>query len=87
MIHRLSTFGITIWRRRWPLDRADSASVDLINDSAVAMYRPRWYQLNLWSCSLQSDHEVMRSNEPEELKRLMIMLNDAIGEVCAKPAS
>ncbi len=85
--HRWSLFGLLIWRGRWALSNEDSASVDPIPDAAFNISRSRWYQLNLWSSQLQRDHQIMRSNEPDDLKRIAAMLNDAIKEVCARSAS
>jgi hypothetical protein len=85
--HRLDLFGLTLWRRQWPLRASDSASADLIEDSIFMTARPRWYKLNLWSCAQTKDHELMRSNEPADLERTVALLNDAIKEVCAKAAS
>jgi len=85
--HRISLFGLTLWRRTWPLTDSDSASADLIDDAWYMTARPQWYKLNLWSCALRKDHELMRSNEPADLERLVAMLNDTIKDVCAKAAS
>ena len=84
---RLHLFGVVLWSRRWVLTSTDSASADLIPDSIFLMQRPQWYKLTIWSSTLQRDHVVMRSNDPEDLARLVGMLNDAIKKVCATPAS
>jgi hypothetical protein len=85
--HRLDLFGLTLWHRQWRLTVSDSASADLIEDSFFMTARPRWYKLNLWSCAQTKDHELMRSDEPADLERIVAMLNEAIKEVCAKAAS
>jgi hypothetical protein len=85
--HNLQLFGVKLWRSEWHLEKIDTASADLIEDSIFMVQRPRWYKLNLWSCAQQRDHTLMRSNDPDELDRLVTLLNDTIKEVSANAAS
>jgi len=85
--HELRLFGVSIWRSEWPLEKGDCACADLIEDSVFLQQRPRWYRLSLWSCVRQRDHTLLRSNDQEELDRLVSMVNDAIKEVSANSAS
>ena len=78
---RTTLFGIALWRRTYPLQQGDSASIDPIEDSFLLTQRPRWYRLTLWSSALGKDHEVMRSNQPDDLERTTKLLNDAIARV------
>jgi hypothetical protein len=82
--HRLSLFGLTVWKRTWPLKETDSASVE---PADMLILQDRWYQLMLWSNTLQRDRRVLKSNDPVDMERLAAMLNDAIKTVCAKAAS
>ena len=82
--HRLNLFGLTIWTTTWPLQESDSASVE---PADTLILREQWYELSLWSNTLQRDRTVLKSNDKEDLGRLAAMLNDAIKSVCAKAAS
>jgi hypothetical protein len=79
--------GLRIWRRRYALSPEDSASADLIEDTWYRTYRPRWYELNLWSCALRSDQLIMRSNDQQSLAHLVELFNRTIKDVCDKTAS
>ena len=85
--HEVQLFGVSVWRSEWTLNESDSASKDLIEDSIFLTVRPRWYKLNLWSVAGDRDHTIMRSNDLDELDRLVAMLNDTIKEVSAHAAS
>jgi hypothetical protein len=87
VMHTLRLFGWTIWNSAYRLTPTDSASADLIEDKWYSTYRPRWYKLNLWSCSLTKDHAVLLSNDRDELDRLVKLFNETIEDVCAKAAS
>jgi hypothetical protein len=85
--HYVEFLGLRIWLRDHPLSPEDSASVDLIEDAWYRIYRPRWYELNLWSCALRKDRCVMRSNDLDDLGRSVDLLNRTIKEVCERAAS
>lgn len=82
--HTRTFFGAPLWRRVYALEDSDTASVDVIEDTIFLTQRPRWYTLSLWSSALSKDLVVMRSNDPEELRRIASILNAAIADVRAK---
>lgn len=84
--HDFQLFGVNLWHTEWHLDKIDGVSANLIEDSVFLNQRPRWYKLNLWSSVQQRDHTLMRSNDQEELDRLVAMINDTIKEVSANAA-
>jgi hypothetical protein len=84
---RVMLFGLTLWRRTYPLEEADAASTTLIEDSLLFTARPSWYRLNLWSSALGKDQEIMRSNQPDDLGRTADLINEALRKVRAGAAS
>jgi|SRR6185437_537512 len=82
--HTRTLFGVPLWRRVYALEDSDTASVDVIEDTIFLTQRPRWYTLSLWSSALSKDLVVLRSNDPEELRRIASILNAAIADVRAK---
>jgi hypothetical protein len=85
--HQWRLFGWSLWTQSYPLEAADKASSDLIEDTWYRFNRPRWYGLTLTLSSRLKDRVLMRSTNPQELDRVVQMLNATIKDICAKAAS
>jgi hypothetical protein len=85
--HEWRLFGRVLWRRTYSLGDTDRASASLIEETWYRINRPRWYRLTLSLSSLLRNPVLMRSTNPEELDRVLQMVNAAIKDTRANAAS
>jgi hypothetical protein len=85
--HSISLWGRVVWRKRYPLDKSDRASADVIEDSLLRVDRPRWFKLNLWLTGLGTELTLMRSNDADYVAQMVEALNGTIRHVCEKVPS
>ena len=74
----MSFWGISLRTRSFPLSKGDCAYSNVIADSPLAVYRPRWYKVKLRVRSRRRDWTIIRSNDKDDLARMVALLNDSI---------